>query len=97
MGLLTQMAVFGGEKTDRVADRGYFKIEDIEACEKAGIEPTCNVRSAVPQSGRPFSARMSSNVTQQWTSMFTPRVVLVQIIWSGRRDEPLHPNLGKFA
>ena len=22
-----------------MADRGYFKIEDIEACEKAGIEP----------------------------------------------------------
>jgi len=22
-----------------VADRGYFKIEDIEACEKAGMEP----------------------------------------------------------
>ena len=22
-----------------VADKGYFKIEDIEACEKAGIEP----------------------------------------------------------
>jgi transposase len=22
-----------------VADKGYFKIEDIEACEKAGMEP----------------------------------------------------------
>ena len=22
-----------------MADRGYFKIEDIEACEQAGIEP----------------------------------------------------------
>jgi transposase len=22
-----------------VADRGYFKIEDIEACEKAGLHP----------------------------------------------------------
>jgi hypothetical protein len=95
MGLLTQTAVFGGEKIDRVADRGYLKIEDIEACEKAGIEPTCNVRSAVPQSGRRFSARMSSNVTQQRTT--TPRVLITQIIWSGRRDEPLDPNLGKFA
>src|SRR6201998_4288943 len=44
MGLLTQTAepakeVLGVEKIDVVADRGYFKIEDIEACEKAGIEP----------------------------------------------------------
>ena len=27
------------ERIAVVADRGYFKIEDIEACEKAGIEP----------------------------------------------------------
>jgi IS5 family transposase len=44
MGLLTQTAepakeVLGVEKIDVVADKGYFKIEDIEACEKAGIEP----------------------------------------------------------
>ena len=44
MGLLTQtaepaMEVLGVEKIAVVADRGYFKIEDIEACEKAGIEP----------------------------------------------------------
>jgi transposase len=44
MGLLTQTAepakeVLGVEKIDVVADRGYFKIEDIEACEKAGMEP----------------------------------------------------------
>jgi transposase len=44
MGLLTQTAepakeVLGVEKIGVVADRGYFKIEDIEACEKAGIEP----------------------------------------------------------
>ena len=44
MGLLTQTAepakeVLGIEKIAVVADRGYFKIEDIEACEKAGIEP----------------------------------------------------------
>jgi transposase len=44
MGLLTQTAepakeVLGVEKIAVVADRGYFKIEDIEACEKAGIEP----------------------------------------------------------
>ena len=44
MGLLTQTAepakeVLGVETIDVVADKGYFKIEDIEACEKAGIEP----------------------------------------------------------
>jgi IS5 family transposase len=44
MGLLTQTAepakeVLGVEKIAVVADRGYFKIEDIEACEQAGIEP----------------------------------------------------------
>jgi transposase len=30
------------ERIDVVADRGYFKIEDIEACEKAGL--TCGTR-----------------------------------------------------
>src|SRR5712672_1520886 len=44
MGLLAQTAepakeVLGVEQIAVVADRGYFKIEDIEACEKAGIEP----------------------------------------------------------
>jgi hypothetical protein len=44
MGLLTQTAapakeVLGVEQIAIVADRGYFKIEDIEACEKAGMEP----------------------------------------------------------
>jgi hypothetical protein len=41
MGLLTQTAepakeVLGVGKIDVVADRGYFKIEDIESCEKGG-------------------------------------------------------------
>ncbi len=44
MGLLTQTAepakaVLGVERIAVVADRGYFKIEDIEACEKAGMDP----------------------------------------------------------
>ncbi len=44
MGLLAQTAepakeVLGVERIAVVADRGYFKIEDIEACEKAGMEP----------------------------------------------------------
>lgn len=44
MGLLTVTAepakeILGVEAIDVVADRGYFKIEDIEACEKAGMVP----------------------------------------------------------
>jgi hypothetical protein len=44
MGLLTETAEpakesLGVETIDVVTDKGYFKIEDIEACEKAGIEP----------------------------------------------------------
>jgi transposase len=44
MGLLTRTAepakeILGVERIAVVADRGYFKIEDIEACEKAGMEP----------------------------------------------------------
>ena len=44
MGLLTQTAepakeVLGVERIAVVADKGYFKTEDIEACEKAGLEP----------------------------------------------------------
>ncbi|MET3645405.1 hypothetical protein [Phyllobacterium ifriqiyense] len=42
MGLLTQttqaaMDNLGVEQIEVVADRGYLKVEDIEACEKAGI------------------------------------------------------------
>ena len=48
MGLLAQTAepakeVLGVERIAVVADRGYFKIEDIEACEKAGIDLTCHL------------------------------------------------------
>src|SRR5271166_4230738 len=44
MGLLTQTAepareILDVETIDVVADRGYFKSEDIEACEKAGCIP----------------------------------------------------------
>jgi transposase len=44
MGLLAQTAeparvLLDVETINVVADRGYFKIEDIEACEKAGLTP----------------------------------------------------------
>jgi len=68
MGLLTQTAepardILGVETIDVVADRGYFKIEDIEACEKAGCIP----HVPKPQRGSSFarvsSARTSSDTT----------------------------------
>ena len=31
------MATLGVERIEAVADRGYFKIEDLEACERAGV------------------------------------------------------------
>jgi hypothetical protein len=42
MGMLTQTAepakeILGVETIEAVADKGYFKIEDIESCENAGI------------------------------------------------------------
>jgi hypothetical protein len=42
MDLLTQTAkaardILEVEQIDVVADKGYYKIEDIEACEKAGM------------------------------------------------------------
>src|ERR1700722_18747632 len=44
MGLLTQTAepareILDVETIDVVPDRGYFKVEDVEACEKAGCIP----------------------------------------------------------
>ena len=44
MGLLQQTAeparaILGVERIDVVADRGYFRAEDIEACDKAGLTP----------------------------------------------------------
>ena len=44
MGLLMQTAeparaILGVERIDVVADRGYFKIEDIEACDQVGLTP----------------------------------------------------------
>jgi hypothetical protein len=75
MGLLTQTGapakeVLGVETIAVVADRGYFKIEDIEACEQAGIEPYVPLPQRVPRSRRAYSARMSSNMTLTATAMF---------------------------
>jgi IS5 family transposase len=63
MGLLAQTAepakeVLGVEQIAVVADRGYFKIEDIEACEKAGIDPYV----PRPQHGPPVRAGRAANI-----------------------------------
>jgi transposase len=55
MGQLTQTAepakeVLGVETIGVVADKGYFKIEDIEACEMTGgWSPTCRGLNAAPR------------------------------------------------
>ena len=58
LGLLAETAVAAREnlavcEIDAVADRGYYKIEDIEACEAAGITPCVPkpVRSQARNSG----------------------------------------------
>ena len=75
MGLLTQTAapakeVLGVEKIAVVADRGYFKIEDIEACEKAGIEPYVPRPQRGPRSRRAYFAKMSFDMIQPATVSF---------------------------
>src|ERR1700741_4477167 len=79
MGLLGQTAepakeVLGVERIAVVADRGYFKIEDIEACEKAGIDLTSRVRSVGPRSEPACSAKTSSATTQPATVFCVPQV-----------------------
>ena len=78
MGLLTQTAeaardILEVEKIDVVADKGYFKIEDIEACEKAGMTPMFPSRNAVPPFARAFSARTSSTTTPGGTPIYVQR------------------------
>ena len=68
MGLLTETSepareILGVETIDVVADRGYFKIEDIEACEQAGCVPTLPSRSAARRCARACFARTSSDTT----------------------------------
>ena len=67
LGLLTQTAepareVLGVETIDVVADRGYFKIEDIEACEKTGCVPHIPKPQRAPSgAARACFARTSSD------------------------------------
>jgi hypothetical protein len=74
MGLLKQTAeparaILGVERIDVVADRGYFKIEDIEACEEAGSDASCPQAAAgVGDAAAVSSTRTSSATTP--TGMF---------------------------
>jgi len=76
MGLLTQTAeparaILDVENIDVVADRGYFKIEDIEACEKAGLTPHVPKPQRGSSCAMGFSARTSSGMirTRMCTSV----------------------------
>ena len=56
MGLLQQTAeparqILEVETIDVVADKGYFKSEDIEACEKAGLTSPCPKATTWSRSG----------------------------------------------
>jgi hypothetical protein len=64
MGLLTQIAeparqILDVETIDVVADRGHFKIEDIEACEKVGCIPHIPRPQRGSSSARAYFARTS--------------------------------------
>jgi hypothetical protein len=77
LGLLAQTAgadkeVLGVERIDAVADKDYYKGEDIQACEEAGIDAYV----AHPQRGSAvrhgFSARKSFATTPAATAIFAP-------------------------
>ncbi len=72
MGMLTQTAepakeVLGVETIDVVAEKGYFKIEDIESCEKAGMVPYVPRPQRGPSVKAGSSVRMSSATTRRAT------------------------------
>jgi transposase len=74
MGLLTQttqaaMDNLGVEQIEVVADRGYFKVEDIEACEKAGITAYVPKPLRAPRFARASFPRTSSTMMPR--KMFT--------------------------
>lgn len=55
------MNTLGVGQIEVVADRGYFKVEDIEACEKAGITAYVPkpLRGAAVREGFFFQRRVS--------------------------------------
>ena len=87
MGLLAQTAepakeVLGVGRIAVVAHRGYFKIEDIEACEKAGIDPY------VPRPPRGPSVRLENEAV---LDRMQARIVQRPDILDQRRETVEHP------
>ena len=79
MGLLAQTAEPAKEVSEWsgsavVADRGYFKIEDIEACEKAGIDLYVPRPQRGPSVRAGLFLKMSSATTQPATASCAPQV-----------------------
>ena len=73
IGLLAETAIAAREnlavsRIDAVADRGYYKIEDIEACEAQGITPYVAkpARGAGRNSGLFAVGRTPGAVDQVW-------------------------------
>ncbi len=61
------METLGVEKIKAVAHRGYFKIEDIEACEAAGITVYVSKPLRGPAVVQGFFPKRSSATTRQQT------------------------------
>jgi hypothetical protein len=94
IGLLTETAepareVLGVEQIAVAADRGYSKIEDIEACEKAGMEPYVRGLNEVRRSGQACIAKTSSNTTRKPTasSVRGPAPAALFVIGPARAQE----------
>jgi hypothetical protein len=80
--LLTQTAgpataVLGVEKVDVVADKGYLKIEDIEACEKAAgvLYSLCiHYRPPTPWPEKGWISSITTKFGTCYTSEFEARM-----------------------
>src|SRR5512144_621426 len=77
LGLLAPTAgaakeVLGVERIDAVADRGYYKGEDLQACEDAGVAATSPGRSAARRYATGCFARRSSATTRPATPIAAP-------------------------
>ena len=102
MGLLTQTAepakeVLGVETIDVVADKGYFKIEDIEACEKAGMTPYV----PRPQRGPSVKAGLFRKdefqydaATDSYICPAGQRLIPIHLLCAGTEEDQLRQQTG---
>lgn len=79
MGLLAPtveaaMDTLGVDRIEAVADRGYFKIEDIEACEKAGIIACVPKPIRGPAVAQGFFPRSNSAMIRTRAFTFVPQI-----------------------